>query len=143
MKPTATAQRLVGTWQIVSVQVEFADTGERRDMYGPNPSGFLILTENGRLMAILTSANRAAPTNDGERAALFESMMAYSGKFRIEGEDKFITAVDLAWHPAWSGTEQTRFFKLDGDTLSITTAPQIHPLFPERVGRGVLVWQRT
>lgn len=66
-------------------------------------------------------------------------MMAYSGKYRVEGEDKFITSVDLLWHPAWNGTEQTRFFKLDNDMLSITTAEQTHPLFANRVGRGVLV----
>jgi Lipocalin-like domain len=112
---------VVGTWQLVSIQFEFADTSECVDVYGPHPSGYLILTDGGRLMGIVTAADRAPPRTDADRAALFESMMAYSGMYRIEGEDKFITAVDLAWHPAWSG-EQTRFFALDGDTLSITTA---------------------
>jgi lipocalin-like protein len=134
---------LVGTWQVVSLQFEFADTGECRDTLGPNPSGFLILTDNGRLMVILASPARAAPKSEADRAVLFESMMAYSGKYRVEGDDKFITTVDLAWHPEWNGTEQTRFFKLDGDTLSITTPQQTLPLFPGRTGRGLVVWQRT
>lgn len=65
-------------------------------------------------------------------------MMAYTGDCRIEGDDKFITRVDLAWHPAWNGTEQVRFFKLDGDTLSIITAQQPNPMLAGRMGRGII-----
>jgi hypothetical protein len=68
-------------------------------------------------------------------------MMAYSGKYRVEG-DKFVTAVDIAWHPAWAG-DQTRFFKLVDDRLYITTTQLATPLYPSRVGRGVLVWRRS
>ena len=139
----AHSEQLVGTWQLMSARFELADTGECGDAYGPNPLGSLILTDNGRMMAIVTSAARAPPKDEAGRAALFESMMAYSGKYRIEGEDTFITTVDLAWHPAWNGTEQTRFFQLDGNTLSITTAQLTHPLFPGRMARGVLVWRRS
>ena len=94
-------------------------------------------------MAILTRSDRAPPKEDADGAALFKSMMAYTGNFRIEGKDKFITDVDLAWHPGWNGTEQTRFFKVEGDTLSITTAQQTHPMFPGRMGRGIITWIRA
>lgn len=136
------APKVVGAWQLLSIQFELADTGECVDMYGPNPSGFLILTDGGRMIGIVTSADRVPPKDAADRTALFDSMMAYSGKYRVEGEDKFITVVDIAWHPAWNG-EQVRFFKLDGDILSITTARQTHPLFPGRMGRGVLRWRRS
>ena len=46
-------------------------------------------------------------------------MMAYSGRYRLRVDGCFITIVDSAWYPAWIGTEQTNFFTLDGDTLSI------------------------
>jgi hypothetical protein len=136
------AVKVVGAWRLLSIQFEFAGTTERVDMYGPNPLGFLILTDGGRLMGIVTAADRAPPKTDADRAVLFESMMAYSGKYRVEGEDKFVTAVDVAWHPGWNG-EQTRFFELDGDMLTITTAQLSHPLFPGRMGRGVLRWERS
>jgi Lipocalin-like domain len=142
MPLTGGSGRLIDTWRLISIQFELADTGERFDLYGPHPLGFLILTDGGRLMGMVTSADRRPPRDTAGGAALFESMMAYSGKYRVEGEDKFITSVDLAWHPAWNGTEQTRFFKLDNDMLSITTAQQTHPRFPDRVGRGVLVWRK-
>ncbi len=139
---TSNAAGVVGTWQLLSIQFEFADTGECVDVYGPDPSGFLILTNGRRLMGIVTAAGRAIPKTEADRADLFESMMAYSGKYRVEGENKFVTAVDVAWHPAWSG-EQTRFFALEGDVLSITTPQQTVPLFPGRPGRGVLRWRRS
>lgn len=136
------AASVVGTWELLSIQFEFADTGECVDLYGPNPSGFLIFTNGGRLMGIVTAAGRAIPKTEADRAGLFESMMAYSGKYRAEGGNKFVTVVDVAWHPAWND-EQTRFFALDGDVLSITTAQQTIPQFPGRLGRGVLRWRRS
>jgi hypothetical protein len=70
-------------------------------------------------------------------------MMAYSGPFRIEGEDQFITKIEVSWHPGWVGTEQARTFVVDGDILSITTAETSHPMFPGQTGRGVLKWQKA
>lgn len=70
-------------------------------------------------------------------------MIAYSGLCRVEGEDKLIIQVDTAWHPAWVGTEQRRFFRLDRDVLSIATAWQTHPSFPGRTARGVLMARKS
>ena len=112
-------------------------------MYGANPFGYLIHTADGRMMAIITASNRQPPRDTADGAALFNNMMAYTRKYRIEGDDQFITSVDLAWHPGWIGTEQPRFFTVDGDMLSITTAQTTHPMFPGRNGRGVLKWRRA
>ncbi|MEO1104079.1 MAG: lipocalin-like domain-containing protein [Pseudomonadota bacterium] len=69
-------------------------------------------------------------------------MMAYSGPFRLEGEDQFVTDVEVSWDPGWQGTEQARTFSIEGDTLSITTADLVHAMFPGRKGHRVLKWQR-
>lgn len=134
---------LLGVWKLQSIQFEFADTKKRVDVYGPNPSGYLIHTAEGRMMVILTAADRKAPKEDADGATLFKTMMAYTGTFRVDGDDKFTTLVELAWHPGWNGTEQTRFYNIEGDTLSITTAEQTHPAFPGQVGRGVLIYTRA
>ena len=134
---------LVGIWKLQSIQFEFADTSESVDLYGANPSGCLIQTVDGRMMTIITRSDRMPPKEDADGAALFNTMMAYTGTYRIDSDDKFVTDVDLAWHPAWNGTQQARFFKVDGDILSITTAQQGHPMFPGRTGRGILKWKRA
>ena len=55
----AVTSGLIGVWRLLSIRVEFLDTGERADMYGPHPSGVLILSDNGRMMAIVTAGDRA------------------------------------------------------------------------------------
>jgi Lipocalin-like domain len=100
------------------------------------------MTEGGRMMGLLTSSERAVPNEPADGAALFNSMMAYSGRFRIEGSDKFVTNVDVAWHPAWNGTEQVRSFHCNGDELSIRTDAGTHPMFPGKMGYGILTWRR-
>ncbi len=135
-KPYVETHALFGWWKILSFQVEFEDTGERADTYGVDPLGYMVI-ERDRMMSILTSRER--PNHDP--TALFETMIAYSGSCRVEDEDKLIINVDAAWHPAWIGTEQVRFFKVDSGVLSITTAWQSHPSFPGRVARGVLTAQ--
>ncbi len=130
----------LGTWKLVSMQFVFDDNGERVDVYGASPTGFISLGSDGRMMGIITAANgeRQANTDPG---ALFRSMLAYSGPYRLEG-DRFIVTVDAAWHPSWVGTEQVRFIRIDGDRMKITTAPQTLPLYGKRTGRGVLAWRR-
>jgi lipocalin-like protein len=141
--PSDASSKLVGTWQLVSVKFEPADTGEAVDMYGPDPLGYLILTAEGRMMVIQTSRNRQPPRNDADLAELFKSLIAYTGRYRVEGNDHFVTTVDVAWHPAWLGTEQARAFVLEGGVLSIVTVGMSHPNFPGRSGRAVLRWKRA
>ena len=57
--------------------------------------------------------------------------------------DQFITTVDVSWNEAWTGTEQVRFYKLDGERLDILTAWMPHPAHPERIGRAILSWERA
>ena len=76
-------QSLLGAWQLESIRFECDDTGESADMYGPNPLEFLVLTEGGRMMAVVTSGDRAPPKTEVDAAALFESMMAYNGEYRV------------------------------------------------------------
>ena len=140
MTQTAAAPNpLVGTWKLVSFQYEDEGTNERRDAYDEHPSGYIIITPDGRIMTLLTASDREL---DASAGALFDRMMAYSGRYRLEGNDRLVVDVDVAWYPTWVGTEQTRFFKLDGETLSIISAPVEHPAFPGRRIRGVIVWRR-
>src|SRR5262245_14986860 len=65
---------LVGTWRLVSVNVELSDTGETMDMYGPKPLDYLIVTVEGRLVVIETVRDRQQPQSDVDNAVLFKSM---------------------------------------------------------------------
>ncbi|MBV9756642.1 MAG: lipocalin-like domain-containing protein, partial [Alphaproteobacteria bacterium] len=134
-------QNLVGIWKLVSIAAEDAETGQRTQFWGEHPNGRLILTASGEMMALLTGEGRKAPHSEAERGAAFGSMVAYSGRYRVEG-DRFVTTVDMAWNESWVGTEQVRHYRIEGNTLHIETEPQPAAGFGNRVTRYVLVWDR-
>ena len=56
----------------------------------------------------------ARPAYGLERAQLHKSMVAYGGTYMIAG-DKVIHHIDIAWNNARLGSDQVRFFKLEGE----------------------------
>jgi hypothetical protein len=133
------AELLVGSWKLVSWQV--ITEGQAKDLFGPKPKGYLILTREGRAMALTTAQNRTPGEGERERAALHKSMVAYTGRYRVEGA-VFITSVDASWNEAWNGTEQRRRFKIEGDKLFIESAPAPSILFPGKMDFRRIVWER-
>jgi hypothetical protein len=131
---------LTGNWKLVSWQV-IVENEPPQDVFGHNPKGYLILTPEGRSIVVTIAENRKGGTGDAERAALHRSMLAYSGKYRIEGSD-FITVVDVSWNEDWNGTEQRRHFRVEGDKLFIESAPAPSIVFPGKTDFRRLVWER-
>ena len=133
------AERLLGAWRLVGHERRMEDTGEV--LVRADPRGFAIFEPGGRAMFILTPSGRSPPKDAAEAAALNESMTAYTGRYRVQG-DRVVVGVDLAWHPAWEDTEQVRFFEVDGDRLTLRTGVQEHPLLPVRKFIGTFTWTR-
>jgi hypothetical protein len=130
---------LIGNWKLVSWQVIVGD--ETQSPFGSHPKGHLILTREGRAMALTTADARTPGVGVVERAALHESMLAYSGKYRLEGDD-FITKVDISWNEVWNGTEQRRHYRVEGDRLFIDSAPAPSIIYPGKTDFRRLVWER-
>src|SRR5271168_4153461 len=75
----ADSKPLVGVWKLLSFENEFQDGSPRRSTFGEHPSGYIIFTSEGRMMAVLEAEARKAPSSDAESAALLRSMFAYTG----------------------------------------------------------------
>jgi hypothetical protein len=134
--------QLHGCWRLVSFETELQDSKERTQPWGADPSGRLIFGSDGRMMVLVTAKGREPGNTDEKLAALFRTLMAYTGQYRIEG-DRFITKIDSCWNEAWNGTEQERFYKLDGDSLEVRTAWMPNPLVPGNpIGRAILSFRR-
>jgi hypothetical protein len=134
--------RLFGSWRLVSFQTRIV--GEEvapREMFGPHPFGRIVFTPEHYMAVFISRPDRKSATDQAEAAALLSSMLAYTGKFRVEG-DKFVTAVDGAWNEIYKGTEQVRYFALDGDKLSIRTPEQNSAIVPGKRTVGTLAWER-
>src|SRR6202789_4025815 len=49
---------LVGVWKLLSYQTEFQDGTPKRATFGEHPSGYIIFTGEGRMMAVFEAEAR-------------------------------------------------------------------------------------
>jgi hypothetical protein len=135
--------QVCGVWKLVSYDIEIQATGQKEQPMGKNPTGYVIFTPEGRVFFVLTGEGRKAAKTVQERADLLSSLLAYTGTYRVEG-DKWITKVEVAWNPEWVGTEQTRFFRVDGERLQVLSPWRVMPNWSERgMTRSVVTYERT
>jgi len=136
------AKQLVGTWKVVSLITKF-DGGDAVEPFGPNPKGRLVLTSDGHWIVILTGGQRGPAKNLEEKAALLDSMLAYSGKYSIEG-NRMTIRVDMSWNEIYSGPNQnqTRFFSVEGDKLTIRSPEIVSAVRPGQKAVATLTVER-
>jgi hypothetical protein len=133
--------QIVGIWKLVSVMYEDQETKALTPIMGDNPRGYQIATPDGRWLALATPAGRSVPNTDEERAQAFRTIVAYSGRYSVEGST-ITTKVDVAWNELWVGGEQIRHIRFEGDKLFIESPPMPHPNMYGKTVRVIVVWQR-
>ena len=136
---------VIGTWRLQSYVREVSATGQRYNLFGDKPDGYIGYAPDGRMYAIFVNTERTKPqetvATDEEKAKLFSTITAYAGTYTLE-KDKVVHHVDISWNQAWTGTDQVRLYKLDGDTLTITTAPY-KSYADGQEGISILVWKKV
>jgi hypothetical protein len=138
----ADKDRIIGTWKLVAVTYEDAQTKERTPVLGEHPRGYQIATPEGRWLALVTANGRPVPKTDEDRAKALRSMIAYSGRYRVE-DNKVITKVEVAWNEAWVGGEQVRFLRFEGDdVLNIESPSMPHPNVDNKTVKVIVTWAR-
>jgi hypothetical protein len=137
---------LYGTWRLVSYTQEILATGEKIDIFGKAPCGFISYSRDGRMSVILAKAGRPKPTDlakvtNEERVELFKTVIAYGGTFKFDG--KTVTHyLDVSWNETWTGTTQVRNVRLEGDKLYISTNPAPRPQ-DGKIGIGVITLEKV
>jgi hypothetical protein len=138
---TELRKEIVGTWKLVSVVYEDQATKERTPIYGDHPRGIQIATPEGRWIALMTGENRPIPKTDEDRVQALKTMIAYTGRYRVEN-GKVITKVEAAWNEAWVGGEQVREVRIEDDKLYIESPPMPHPNMNNKIVRVIVEWER-
>ncbi|MHB8267216.1 lipocalin-like domain-containing protein [Bradyrhizobium sp.] len=137
--------RLVGTWKLVSGVSEELETGRKTDIYKGAPTGFITYGSDGRVMTIIVDSNRRKPAGavatSAEAEALFRSMAAYAGTYSVRG-NQVIHRPDASWNETWTGTDQVRNYKFDGDRLRLATEASPNP-FTGKMSVRTLVWEKV
>jgi Lipocalin-like domain len=136
--------KLVGTWKLISAVSEDLSTGQKTNIYKGTPVGFLTYGTDNRVMTIVVDSVRKKPAANVatavEAEALFRSMAAYAGTYTVKG-NQVIHVPDVSWNETWTGTDQIRDFKFDGERLLLATAPSPDPFTGKKSVRA-LVWEK-
>ncbi len=144
-KPTAiTAQQLWGTWRLLSVEHEEIPSGTKIQDVGASPKGYINYSPDGHMMVLWVKSDRKKPANNiatpDEASALLNSMVSYAGTYTLK-EDHIIHHVEIAWNETRIGKDLTRFYQLQNNQLTLTTAPFIDPVHSKKI-IARLVWKK-
>ncbi|MFG1374257.1 lipocalin-like domain-containing protein [Xanthobacter oligotrophicus] len=112
-------KELLGSWKLASYRLNYVNENTSKDYYGENPRGFYLFTEN-RLMVLLTPRDRKFPESESEAAKMLKNLTAYSANYTSD-DKKFVFTPDVSHNEYYVGKEQVRYYKIDGDKLTITT----------------------
>jgi hypothetical protein len=148
--PAAAAEAsIVGTWRLQSVVRETILTGARAKEFGEKPDGYATYLPDGRMHAIIVIDDRMRPgpppspdatAGKKEDTTKIGTTIGYAGTYSVEG-DRIFTRIDFSSNQKLTGTEQERFYKLDGDTMTLTTGTTRSPKDGQE-GRTIAVWTR-
>jgi len=125
--PTLGQQSLVGTYKLASLVAEV--DGKPYEPMGKS-HGYLVLTPT-RFIYFITVGNRKFGTSVDEKAALLDSLVAYAGAYRVEG-DKLIQSIEVSWSESEKGKTRVETLELSGNRVTLRAGPMPFPRDPSK-----------
>jgi hypothetical protein len=120
-----TASAIVGVWKVLSLETKEVNSGRAVRPLG-DVIGTFVFTRGGHFSGMVYSTNRKAPAapnaSEAERVALFNSMVAYNGVYRTDG-NKLNLTIDNSHIQSWNSTQRLFTVELSGTRLTGRTAP--------------------
>jgi hypothetical protein len=129
-RPPRGADALIGTWRLV----EFADLdkdGKWQYQFGETPRGYFVYDATGHVHIQIMKVPPVAPFPEANAAegkppsaehalAAYAAYFAYFGTYTVDAKRHVVTHhVEGSLAPDFTGTDQPRPFKLEGDRLEI------------------------
>lgn len=131
-------QSLIGTYKLVSNDLRL--DGVPIQPMGKSQHGYLIITPKV-MLSFFTADERKAGATTEARAALLDSLAAWAGPWRADGNKIFID-IDTAWTEVWRGKQQVRTYGFDGRRLTLIVAPQPSATKPGKTLTARSVWEK-
>jgi hypothetical protein len=141
------AERIVGTWKLVSYVGEDVASGNKTDVMGPHPSGYIEYGRDGRMIVIIVGTDRKKPAasvaTPAEALSLLTSLLAYAGTYTLDTAAHTVTHhIEVSWDQTRTGESHLRTYRFEGDRLTLTTLPSRDPATGRPSVRTV-VWERV
>ena len=140
----AAEKDLYGTWKLTSLNRKSAD-GKVEQPRGKAPKGYLHLGADGRMISVIVNEKRPRPASvekmtDQERIALFNSMNAYAGTYKLAG-NKLTYQFELV-HNEVPERASVREIKIDGRRLTMVNEPAASTM-DGKMAQTVTVWEKV
>lgn len=136
----ATADDLLGAWELRSWVVRTPETGEVVYPLGEDARGRIHYSADGYMTASIARPGRAVPMSVEDARRILRNYMHYTGRWQFA--DNVVThVVDFAVDPALVGRKLARTVQITGDHLTLSGED-----VSTRDGRRlvhVLEWQRA
>jgi Lipocalin-like domain len=136
---------IVGTWRLASFTEQNLENGAISYPFGKEAKALVIYESNGYVATIFTRSDRKPPlgaqATDREAMDLYRSMIAFAGRYELEG-NRLSYHPEISWNEARNGTTQERVIAVDGDRLETNSVPTISPITGARAVFS-LVWGRV
>jgi len=115
---------IVGLWKLTSNVTKIVATGATQRQSGERPIGYQLFTKGGHMIFIQNAENRKRPAGatatDAERVALFNSMVAYAGTYKLDGSKVFI---HMEANAVPGQPDRTYMMEISGNKLTLTADP--------------------
>jgi len=131
-------QSLVGTYRLVSNDLRL--DGQPITSMGKSQHGYLVITPKV-MISFFTADERKTGASVEAKAALLDTLTAWAGPWRAEGNRIFID-IDTAWTEVWRGKQQVRTYEVDGKRLTLIVAPQPSATQPGKTLTARSVWEK-
>jgi len=136
---------LYGTWKLVSLTRKVADTGATEQPRGKAPNGYVSFGRDGRVTGVIVSEKRpkpesAAKLTDQQRLELFNTMNAYAGTYKLEG-NKLTYRYDLT-HNEVTERASVREIKIEGRKLTMVNEPA-RSAMDGKMATTTTVWEKV
>ena len=122
------AQGIEGRWKLRAAEDLRGDGTVARYPWGRNPVGSIVVQGGSCYVQIMSSDvpsfTGTTAITEQMAATLLSSYIAYSGPCTVNTAESSVTLkVEAAWRANYVGTEQKRFFKIEGNTMFFGPAP--------------------
>jgi len=108
---------IVGTWKMVGAVARDRDGKLLPAPYGGAGMGRVVLTAEGRMMAVTCDGRTELPPG------MTRAYSSYCGNYTFDGA-RLVTRVDAASDPARIGSDQVREVSFEGDTMILRPPPR-------------------
>ncbi|MFH1178751.1 MAG: lipocalin-like domain-containing protein [Candidatus Bathyarchaeota archaeon] len=118
----------IGTWKLVSVETRREDGSLHRK---GTRTGYIIYSADGYMsVAFMKEGRKVFAAGDirggtvEEKVEAIDGYVSYCGKYEV-AEDRVIHDIEVSLFPNWVGDKQERFYRFEGDTLTLSTPLQL------------------